>query len=86
VDDYVSLTGPVELVDDHLALRIPLAAGGDRLAPLARGIGVVEGDYLVVVILSWLAEKLDVRAGSLVDVDNRDGRFTITRSPKNDES
>ena len=31
----VSLEGPVELIDGKLMLRIPLAAGGDALAPLA---------------------------------------------------
>jgi hypothetical protein len=78
MSDYVSVTGPVEVVDGHLAIRIPLAVGGDRLAPLARGIGAVEGDCLVVVIQPWLAEKLQLQAGSRVVVDNRDGLFTIT--------
>ena len=50
------------------------------LAPLARGIGVVEGEYLKVVIQPWLAEKLRIVAGSLVVVDNVNGEFTITRS------
>jgi hypothetical protein len=82
--DPISLEGPVEEVDGQLAIRIPLEAGGDASAPLARGIGAIEGQFLKVVIQPWLAEKLRIGAGSLVLVDNVNGKFTITRSAKND--
>jgi hypothetical protein len=85
MNDAISLEGPVELVDGKLMVRIPLAAGGDKLAPLARGIGQTDGEYLNVVIQPWLAEKLRIGAGSLVFVDNKNGKFTITRSAANDE-
>ena len=81
----ISLEGPVEVTDGQLTICIPLAAGGDVLAPLARAIGIVEGEYLKVVIQPWLAEKLRIVAGSLVVVDNVNGKFTITRSALNDE-
>jgi hypothetical protein len=80
----VSLEGPVERLGDDLVILIPLDAGGDALAPLAKGIGIVEGDCLKVTIQPWLAEKLRIRIGSLVVVDNLDGKFRITRSAKND--
>lgn len=83
--DLVSLEGPVELVEGELAVRIPLAAGGDKLAPLAHGIGTTDHEYLTVLIQPWLAEKLHIDVGSLVIVDNCDGRFRITRSASNDE-
>jgi len=83
--DVISIEGPVELVEGQLVFRIPLAAGGDKLAPLARGIGETDGEYLNVVIKPWLAEKLRLEAGSLVFVDNKNGKFTITRSAANDE-
>lgn len=85
MSNFVSLEGPVELVDGRLMLRIPLAAGGDQLASLARGIGESDGEYLNVVIQPWLAEKLHIEAGSLVVIDNENGKFTITRSAANDE-
>jgi hypothetical protein len=85
MSDFISLEGPVELIDGRLVLRIPLAAGGDKLAPFARGIGECDGAFLNVVIQPWLAEKLRIEAGSLVFVDNQDGKFTITRSAANDE-
>ena len=84
MSDVVSIEGPVELEDGRLTLRIPLNEGGDKLAPLTKGIGGIEGDDLVVVIQPWLAEKLSIGAHSLVVVDNTEGKFRITRSAAND--
>jgi hypothetical protein len=80
MEDYTTLEGPLERFDGKLTLLIPLEAGGDKLAPFARGIGEIHGNSLQVIIQPWLAEKLQVGAGSLVFVDNKDGKFTITRS------
>jgi hypothetical protein len=82
--DAISLEGPVELISGKLTIRIPLSAGGDKLAPFASGIGKVEGDCLNVTIQPWLAKKLKIDVGSLVSVDNRNGKFTIARSAAND--
>jgi hypothetical protein len=84
LSEEISLEGPLELIDGKLTLQIPLSAGGDELAPLARGIGEIVGENLVVVIHPGLAERLRIEAGSLVFVDNLNGKFTITRSAKND--
>jgi hypothetical protein len=72
-----SLTGPVERLDGRLFLRIPLEAGGSDLVESARGISTVADGLLIVEILPWLAEKLKIREGSLVTVDNRDGKFNL---------
>ena len=64
--------------------RAPPDQRGDLLAPLARGIGTVEGEYLKVVIQPWLAQQLRVGEGSLVGVNNANGKFTITRSATDD--
>jgi hypothetical protein len=85
MSDKISLEGPVELIDGKLTLQIPLGAGGDKLASVARGIGEIDGAHLNVIIKPWLAEKLRIGVGSLVLVDNYNGKFTITRSPKNDD-
>lgn len=82
--EVISIQGPVERYGDQLALRIPLDAGGRQLAPFCSRIGVVDGEFLIVVIKPWLAEKLNVTLGSLVVVDNENGKFTITRSTEND--
>ena len=58
---------------------------GAALAPLAKRIGEIDGEFLKVVIQPWLAEKLRIAEGSLVIVDNANGKFTITRSAANDE-
>jgi hypothetical protein len=86
MSELLSIEGPVELIDGNLTLRIPLDAGGDELAPLARGIGVMDGGCLNVVIQPWLAEKLGVGAGSLVIVDNSNGKFNFTRSAAKDST
>jgi hypothetical protein len=83
--EVVSLEGPVEEVNGELAILIPLEAGGSVLAPLATGIGEIDGEFLKVIIRPWLAEKLRIAAGSLVIADNVNGKFTITRSPANDD-
>jgi len=76
--EVTSLQGPVELYRGQLTLRIPLGAGGDKFVHCTRGIGEVDGEYPNIVIRAWLAEKLGVCHGSLVSVDNRDGKFNIT--------
>ena len=84
-DGIVSLKGPVEKVNGKLVLRIPLVAGGEELVSSARGIGSVEGDYLVVAIPDWLAEKIDITEGSWVHVDNHDGKFHIQPASEKNE-
>lgn len=73
----VSVKGPVELVDGKLTLVIPLVVGGEELAKCARGIGEVVDEDLKVVIPDWLAERLRITAGSVVHVDNQNGKFNI---------
>ena len=75
----VSIKGPIERVDDKLMLLIPLFVGGQDLAECAKGIGYVEGDMLKVEIMPWLADKLGVAEGTIVSVDNIDGKFRIQK-------
>lgn len=85
MEDFISIEGPVELIGGELMIRIPLSAGGHQLAPLTRGIGHIEEDCLCVIIQPSLAENLRIGEGSLVVVDNKNGKFTITHSASNDE-
>jgi hypothetical protein len=77
MDDVTSLQGPVEMLDGHLTLRIPLEAGGDKLIACSRGISEVHGDYLNVDIPEWLARKLKIAEGDMVSVNNANGKFNI---------
>jgi hypothetical protein len=86
MDDFVSLQGPVELLDGKLMLRIPLEAGGAALHAAARGISAVDEEFLNITIPGWLAEKLRISEGSLVAVDNRGGKFNITPVGPNEET
>jgi len=85
MSDVTSISGPVEDIDGSLALLIPMAYGGAQLVECARGIGVVEGDLLKVVIPPWLAEKLGIAAGSVVAVHNAGGKFNIQRVAESDQ-
>jgi hypothetical protein len=38
---------------------------------------MIDGEFLVVIILPWLAAKLGLSEGNLVHVDNRNGKFNI---------
>ena len=77
MDDVVSLSGPVEKLNGKLVLLIPLEAGGSGLAAAAKGISEVDGDYLRVTIPDWLADKLGIREGTVVNVDNTGGKLNI---------
>jgi len=80
MEEIASLEGPLESIDGKLMLRIPLEAGGRALIDSSRGIGVVDGDFLTVVIPPWLSSKLGVSVGRIVTVDNRNGKFNIRPS------
>ena len=74
----ISLEGRVAEADGKLVMLIPLRMGGKDLIECSRGIGEVEGENLKVTIPDWLAAKLGLSAGSLVEVNNDGGRFNIT--------
>ncbi|MBS0470058.1 MAG: hypothetical protein JSR60_03220 [Proteobacteria bacterium] len=84
MSDFVSIEGPVENVGGTLVLRIPLIAGGDKLAKSAGRIGRIEGDCLRVDIPAWLAERFGLVDGTVVVVDNHGGTFNI-ELPDEDE-
>lgn len=78
MDKITSLVGPVEKIDGKLVLLIPLDAGGEELIECSRGIAEIDGEDLKVTISDCLAEKIGIHEGSVVRVDNRNGKFNIT--------
>ncbi len=74
----ICLVGPLEEGSAGLVLRIPLDVGGAELAPLAEGIGEIEADVLCVRIPQWLAAKFEMQVGNLVQVDNQNGKLTVS--------
>jgi hypothetical protein len=74
----VSIKGPVLRVGGKFTLLIPLEAGGNDLINCSHGIAEIEGEDLKVTIQDWLADKMGLEEGSLVQVDNDDGKFNIT--------
>jgi hypothetical protein len=75
--DVVSLSGPIEKVDGKLVLLIPLDAGGAGLVESSRGIGVIDGEFLRIEVPDWLAAKLRLVEGDVVNVNNVGGKFNI---------
>ena len=76
----VSIKGPLEKIDGKLMLQIPLAVGGRELADCTKGIGRIEGHFLKIEVLPWMAEKLGVSEGSVMAVDNTTGEFRMQRA------
>ena len=72
----------MEAVEGKLVLKIPLAVGGQELIGCTSGIGRVEGEFLLIEILPWMAEKLGVSEGSIMAVDNLTGEFRIQAAPE----
>jgi len=77
MDDVFSLQGPVQKEENKLVLRIPMGAGASNFLECSRGISEIEGEYLKIVIPEWLAGMLRIDEGSLVSVDNANGKFNI---------
>jgi hypothetical protein len=79
-DEIISLHGPIEREGSRLVIRIPLDQGGGDLHLVCEQISEIDGDDLVVPIPEWLAEKIQVGEGTIVHVDNRGGKFNITKA------
>jgi hypothetical protein len=77
MENVTSLQGPVEKVDGQLVLFIPLSAGGDQFIECSKGISEVQGEYLKIIIQEWLAGMLRIEEGSIVSVNNENGKLNI---------
>jgi hypothetical protein len=77
MDNVTSLQGTVEKVEGKLVLLIPLNVGGDQFIACSKSISELQGEYLKVVIPEWLAGMLRIEEGSLVTVDNENGKLNI---------
>ena len=77
MDDVTSLEGAVEKIDGKLMLLIPLEAGGDQFVECCRGISEIQGEDLRITIPEWLSSMLNIKEGSLVCVQNENGKFNI---------
>jgi hypothetical protein len=78
-DDVFEMAGPVEEDNGKLVLRIPLAMGGDQFTHVTEGISEIDGPYLKIILPQWLVQKLDIREGSRVAIDNKNRTFNMVR-------
>ena len=74
----VSLEVRVLKIDGKSTLLIPLEVGGNELIDCSQGIGEIAGEDLKVTIPDWLSDKMGLDEGSLVRIDNKDGKFNFT--------
>lgn len=77
MNNVTSLQGPIEKIDGKLTLLIPLEAGGDQFIECSRGISEIQGEYLRITIPEWLSGMLRIDEGSVVSVNNENGKFNI---------
>jgi hypothetical protein len=75
--DPVRIQGPLELIDGHWLLRIPLAVGGQQLVPLTRGIAEVRDDVLVITLPENLVQNLGLREGQHLWVNSENGELSF---------
>jgi hypothetical protein len=77
MNEVTSLQGPIEKIEGKLTIMIPLEAGGDQFIECSRGISEIQGEYLRITIPEWLSGMLRIDEGSLVSVNNANGKFNI---------
>jgi hypothetical protein len=77
MEEVMLLEGAVMKVSGELVLFVPLNGGGDELVECSRGISEVQGEFLKIVIPTWLARLLRIEEGDLICVHNSDGRLHI---------
>jgi len=72
------------MTDGKLVLNVPLANGGSEFVECSKGISKVEEKYLKIVVPDWMATKMGFGKGSLVDINNRDGKLHIDSAIESD--
>ncbi|MDE1152936.1 MAG: hypothetical protein PW788_10405 [Micavibrio sp.] len=78
-DDVTELAGPIEEDEDgKLVLKVPLFDGGDEFIHCTESISEIDGPYLKITLPDWLVQKLNLRDGSRVAIDNKDRKFNMT--------
>jgi hypothetical protein len=77
MNHVTSLQGPIEKIDGKITLLIPLEAGGDQFIECSRGISEIPGEYLRITIPEWLSGMLRIDEGSVVSLDNENGKLNI---------
>jgi hypothetical protein len=77
MNNVTSLQGSIEKIDGKLTSLLLLEAGGDQFIECSRGIAEILGEYLRITIPEWLSGMLRIDEGSVVTVDNENGKFNI---------
>ena len=80
MDDYVSIDGPIEVIDDRMFVRIPLEPYGKSLVSCTKSISFIADDHLCIEIHEWMLEKLEMSATDLLHINNDNGEFNMRKA------
>jgi len=83
VSEIGTMTGPVVEHEGYFWLIIPLGQGGKHFIDCSKGVSLVEDGYLKIFIAARVAEGLGIRNGSMVQINNRDGKLNIRLADSN---
>ena len=82
MSDYVSIDGPIEMIDGRMLVRIPLEPYGKSLVDCTQSLSFIADDHLCIEIHEWMLEKLEMNAADLLHIDNANGEFNMRRADK----
>lgn len=78
-----TITGPAVEHGGNFWLIIPLEPGGKHFVDCTKGTSIVEDGYLKIFIAARVAEVIGIRNGSIVQIDNRDGKLNVQLTNSN---
>ena len=77
MSETTQLTGPAEEFNGDFWLVIPLEDGGGAFVECAKGISVVVDGCIKIFIARPIGEKMGIRDGSLVTINNEGRKLNI---------
>jgi hypothetical protein len=80
VSETGSMTGPVVEHEGYFWLIIPLEPGGKHFIECAKGVSLVEDGFSKIFIARTVAEKIGIRHGSIIEINNYGGKLNMQLS------
>lgn len=79
MDNWLTLEGPVESIEDRLFISVPLSEGGNQFIRCTHGIAQVdlERECLNIYIPDGLVQKIGISEGVQVVISNEGGQFHL---------
>jgi hypothetical protein len=81
-EDFEGLQGPIELIDGHWRLRIPLFMVSQKFVDALPPTVEIQDDIIEITIPGQIVPNMGLMDGEFVWVGFRDGLFTFEGLPK----